>query len=304
MMLSIPLLAFAGNWQAAAVLLVIERAGKALRTPARDAILSHAAKAVGRGTGFGLHEALDQIGAFIGPLLFTVVFLLKGSYREGFILLGAPALLSLIFLFRARRKAPSPERFEAFKPVAGKGLPRAFYLYTLFTFLTAAGFANFQLISYHFKVQAVVPDIQIPVFYAMAMAVDAAVAIPIGKAYDRRGPSLLAISPLLAMPLPFLAFSGNYGLVLAGIALWGVIMGVHETIIRAAIADLVPPGRRGVAYGAFNTAYGLAWLMGGWLMGLLYDVSLNYVFLMVAGLQTASLVVFFFVRKGLLRGGS
>lgn len=126
----------------------------------------------------------------------------------------------------------------------------------IFTFLSVAGFANFQLISYHFKVGGIVPDAQIPPFYVAAMAVDMVVAPVVGRAYDRAGLRSLAAAPLLAAALPFLAFSGSYGLVMAGVVLWGAAMGVHETVMRAAIADLTPIGRRGTAYGVFNAVYG------------------------------------------------
>ena len=66
---AVPLLALAGRWEIAALLLLLERLGKAVRTPARDAMLSHAATQVGRGWGFGFHEAMDQIGAVSGPLM-------------------------------------------------------------------------------------------------------------------------------------------------------------------------------------------------------------------------------------------
>jgi predicted MFS family arabinose efflux permease len=113
LLLSIPLLAFAGHWQLAAVLIILERIGKAIRSPARDTMLSYAAKGVGRGWGFAVHEALDQIGAIVGPIVFSLVFLFHGGYREGFTLLWIPALLTLVVLTIARKKVPSPQKLEA-----------------------------------------------------------------------------------------------------------------------------------------------------------------------------------------------
>ena len=159
LVLSIPLLALAGYWQLAALLIILERMGKAVRTPARDAILSHATKQVGRGWGFALHEALDQVGGIVGPLIFYVIFLLKGSYSEGFTILWIPSLLMLGFLVIARRKVPASEKLEIPEGtnLSGKevkrGLPRIFWLYTTFAFLSVAGFSHFQIISYHFKTQ-------------------------------------------------------------------------------------------------------------------------------------------------------
>jgi len=301
LLISIPLLAFAGYWQLAALLIILERMGKAIRSPARDTMLSYAAKGVGRGWGFAVHEALDQIGAVIGPLAFSLVLLYHGTYREGFTLLWIPALLTLAVLAIARRKFPSPQKLETPEEVSrqdikGK-LPRVFWLYTIFTLFSVAGFANFQLISYHLKVQAIVPDAQIPMMYAIAMGVDALAALLVGKTYDRIGLISLLTVPLLTLPIPFLAFSHSYRLVLMSIILWGMVMGIQETIMRAAIADLTPVDRRGFAYGIFNTVYGAGWFLGALLMGLLYELSINYLILFTAVMELTSIPLFLLVRR-------
>ena len=295
---AVPLLAFAGLWQVAALLIIFERMGKAIRTPARDAILSHATKQVGRGLGFGIHEALDQIGAIIGPLVFSLVFLLKGGYKQGFTILWIPAVLVLLTLVIARIKVPFPEKLEISKekPMEGK-LSRVFWVYTLFTFLSVAGFANFQLISYHLKVQSIISDVQIPIFYAIAMGTDAVVALIIGRAYDRVGLKTLLTIPLLTFFIPFFAFSHSYNLIVISVILWGAVMGIHETVMRAAIADLTPIEKRGSAYGIFNTAYGLSWLFGGVIMGSLYDISVIYLILFVVLMEMISVPVFFMIRR-------
>jgi MFS family permease len=302
LLFSVPLLAFAGYWQIAAVLIILERVGKAVRTPARDTMLSYAAKGVGRGWGFAVHEALDQIGAIIGPIVFFLVFLFHGvDYHAGFSLLWIPAALTLVVLAIARKKVPSPEKLEAPSEVSKYGdkdkLPRVFWLYTVFTLFSVAGFASFQLISYHLKVQSIVPDAQIPIIYAIAMGVDALAALLVGKTYDRIGLTSLLAVPLLSLPIPFLAFSRNYGLVLVGIVLWGMVMGIQETIMRAAIADLTPIERRGFAYGAFYTALGGGWLLGAPLMGLLYEFSINYLIFFAVVMELISIPLLFLVRR-------
>ncbi len=301
LLLSIPLLAFAGHWQLAAVLIILERIGKAIRSPARDTMLSYAAKGVGRGWGFAVHEALDQIGAVIGPIVFSLVFLFRGGYREGFTLLWIPALLTLVVLAIARKKVPSPQKLEssgeASRQVDKGKLPRVFWLYTLFTFVSVAGFANFQLISYHLHVQSIVPDAQIPIVYAIAMGIDALAALLVGKTYDRIGLISLIAVPLLTLPIPFLAFSDSYSLVVVGIILWGAVMGMQETIMRAAIADLTPVARRGFAYGVFNAAYGASWFLGSALMGLLYEHSINYLVLFAVVMELISIPLFFLLRR-------
>jgi MFS family permease len=295
------LLAFAGYWQLAALLIILERMGKAIRSPARDTMLSYATKEVGRGWGFAVHEALDQIGAIIGPVVFSLVFLFHGGYREGFTLLWIPALLTLVVLAIARKKVPLPEELEAREETGKENgerkLPRVFWFYTAFTLVSVAGFANFQLISYHLKVQAVVPDAQIPIIYAIAMGIDALAALLIGKTYDKTGLMSLLTVPLLTLPIPFLAFSHSYSLVLIGMVLWGAAMGVQETIMRAAIADLTPVERRGFAYGIFNVAYGASWFLGSALMGLLYELSINYLVLFAVVMELISIPLLFVVRR-------
>jgi MFS family permease len=183
LIISIPLLAFAHFWQVAAALIILERMGKGIRSPARDAILSHATKQVGRGLGFGIHEALDQIGAVIGPLIFSTVFFLHQGYRLAFNILWVPALLCVATLLAARKRVPSPEKLEIDLSPSHTKRPKErwpseiFWHYGLFIFLSVAGFASFQIIAYHFKVQGVVPDHLIPIFYAIAMGVDALMAL-------------------------------------------------------------------------------------------------------------------------------
>jgi len=299
LILAIPLLALAGIWQVAAVFIIAERMGKAIRAPARDTILSYATKQVGRGWGFGIHEAMDQIGAVIGPLALSAVFFLQGGYRTGFAILGVSTLVTLAMLTLARKKVPAPEELEhPHTSVPDRGrLPSAFWLYTLFAFLSVGGFANFQLIAYHFSIKSIVPTAQIPLLYALAMGVDAVVALAIGKAYDRVGLVSLIALPLLTIPIPFLGFSGSYGLAIGGVVLWGAVMGIQETIMRAAIADLTPVKRRGLAYGIFNTAYGGAWFAGGLVIGILYDCSINYVIAFAVGMQIIALPIVFLLPR-------
>lgn len=304
LILSIPLLAYTNRWEWAVVLLLLERVGKAIRSPARDAILSHAAHQVGRGWGFAIHEALDQVGAVIGPLIFTAVFMQRNSYRDGFSILWIPAIMTIGALLVARLHVPAPERLEETRrpniQSAEKGnttMPRIFWTYGLFTFLSVAGFANFQIISYHLVNKAVVPTAQIPILYAVAMGVDALFALVVGKSYDKVGLKSLVIIPFITLPLPFLAFSQRYSLAVISAVLWGLVMAVHETVMRAAIADLVPIERRAFAYGIFNTIYGAAWFVSGAALGLLYDLSNIWLIAYVVVVETAALLVFYQVTK-------
>ncbi len=294
LLLSVPFLAFAGNWPLAAMFIILERMGKGIRSPARDVLLSHATAKVGHGTGFGLHEALDQIGAVVGPLIVALVFSLKNSYRLGFATLFLPGLLTLFFLTVAYKKSATltlgPGIKAKFKRPKGTKLPIPFWLYLGFSFFSVMGFVTFQLISYHFKIHSIISPTQIALYYALAMGVDAIAALIIGKIYDQIGFKCLFIIPFLTCFLPWFAFSFNCHLALGGVILWGIIIGIHETIMRAGVADLIPLDFRGTAYGLFNTSYGLAWFIGNSILGLLYSRKPNLVWPFVVLVETTSVI--------------
>lgn len=288
-LIAVPLLALAGNWPLAALLMIAERTGKAIRTPARDAMLSHATHDMGRGWGFGLHEALDQIGAVLGPLIVAAVLYTRGEYQLGFAILAIPAILALLVLVAARLLYPRPRDLEiGTPPLTTQGLGRSFWLYLAAVALIAAGFADFPLIAYHFERAAVAPAGWIPVLYAIAMGVDALAALIFGRLFDRRGLAVLIAAALLSALVAPLVFLGGFWPALAGMALWGVGMGAQESIMRAALADMVPPHRRGTAYGLFNASYGLFWFLGSAAIGLLYDRSIPALIVFAVALQLAA----------------
>lgn len=297
-LLVVPLLALAGRWEIAAILMITERLGKAIRTPARDAMLSHATHEVGRGWGFGLHEALDQIGAVLGPLIVATVLYFRESYKISFGMLFVPAILALSVLMIARLTYPSPRDFEVDSgKLEGKGLPRAFWLYLIAVALIAAGYADFPLIAYHFKKVSLISDSWIPTLYAIAMGVDALSALIFGSLFDRFGLSILIIASILSSLFAPLVFLGDFYSGLMGMALWGVGMGAQESIMRAAIAEMVPINRRGASYGIFNTGYGVFWFLGSALMGILYDTSISSLIIFSVAMQLASIPLFLVIRK-------
>lgn len=297
-MAAVPLLALAGNWEMAAVLIIAERMGKAVRTPARDTMLSHATHEMGRGWGFGLHEALDQLGATIGPLVVSAAIYFKEEYRFGFAILAVPALMSLAVLVAARLLYPHPHRFEVETlGLKSKNFPRRFWLYLLAAGLVAAGYADFPLMAYHFKKVSIASDSWIPIFYSVAMGVDALAALVLGRFFDRIGISILIFITALASLFAPLVFLGNFNLALAGTALWGVGMGAQESIMRAVVAQMVPADKRGSAYGVFNGGYGLFWFSGSVLMGVLYDWSISSLIVFSVAIQLASLPLLLAVKK-------
>lgn len=202
-MLAVPLLALAGRWEIAAVLIIVERAGKAIRNPVRDAMLSHATQQVGRGWGFGLHEAMDQIGAMLGPLIVAAVLYYKGTYQTCFAVLLIPAILTIAVLLTARALYPRPRDLESTAPeLEIKGFPRVYWLYVLAMALNAAGYADFPLIGYHLQHMATVSKDWVPVLYAVAMGVDAVAALIFGRWFDRKGLQILMLSVLISTFLP------------------------------------------------------------------------------------------------------
>ena len=299
-MSAVPLLALAPNWKVAGGLIVLERIGKAIRNPPRDVMLSHAAKHIGYGWGFGLHEALDQFGALFGPLVVAAVLARRGDYRGGFAVLLVPGLLTLIFLILARVLYPRPEDMEVTVPnVQAEGLPRTFWIYLIGAALVAAGFADFTLIAYHFEKASNISNTWVPVFYSIAMAVSGIGSLVFGKLFDRIGFWILVPLTVISATSAPLVFLGGFWLALIGSALWGLGMGVHESIIPAAVATMVPQHRRPSAYGIFIAGYGVFWFIGSVIIGKLYDVSISALIIFSVVTQLIAIPIFVYVKKRL-----
>jgi len=273
----VPLLALTGNWQVAAVLIIAERIGKGIRNPPRDAMLSHAAKDIGYGRAFGVHEALDQFGALFGPLLVALVLAVSHhDYQVAFASLAVPAVIMLSLLAVARSLYPRPQDLAAGPAqVTTEGLPRVFWVYLGGAALAAAGFADFPLIAYHFQRAGTVSSALTPVFYAVAMAVSGIGSLVLGRVFDRVGIGVLVPLTIVAAAYAPLAFLGGFWTVLVGVSLWGLGMGVQESLIPAAVAPMVSPDRRASAYGLFTGVYGTAWVFGSIVIGVLVSVSVS-----------------------------
>jgi len=294
----VPLLALAGNWQVAAVLIIAERIGKGIRNPPRDAMLSHAAKDIGYGWAFGLHEALDQFGALFGPLLVALVLAVSHhDYKVAFASLAVPAAIMLSLLGVARVLYPRPQDLAAGPaPAAGDGLPRVFWIYVGGAALAAAGFADFPLIAYHFQHAGTVSPALTPVFYAVAMAVSGAGSLILGKVFDRAGIGVLVPLTIIAALYAPLAFLGGFWAILVGVSLWGLGMGVQESLIPAAVAPMVSPDRRAFAYGLFTGIYGTAWVAGSIVIGVLVSVSLGGLVAFCVASELAAIPLILIVR--------
>ncbi len=290
-MAAVPLLALAGNWEVAALLIIAERVGKATRNPPRDAMLSHAAKEMGYGWGFGVHEALDQFDALFGPLLVALVLAVSNhDYKLAFAALAVPAVITVSLVLVARRFFPRPHELSAGPAeVTTSGLPRVFWIYLAGAALVAAGLADFPLIAFHFGQARTVAAPVVPVLYAVAMAVSGTGSLIFGKLFDRSGIGVLIPLTVIGAVYAPLVFLGGVWPAVIGVALWGLGMGVQESIIPAAVAPMVSADRRASAYGLFTGAYGTAWVLGSVAIGVLFGVSLGAVTAFAVAAQLAAI---------------
>ena len=312
--LAVPALALVGEhgWLAACGLLIVQRMGKAIKKPAKDTIMSFAASQEGVGKSFGIQEVLDQIGAFLGPVLLYLVMLLKtdGStfrvYSLCFAVLAVPGAVTIFLLVLTKRRFPNPEQFEpAPKEYVPFRLKKPFLLYIAGISLFAFGFIDYSIIVMHVsntyaglatglaETSSLVNTGTLPLLYAGAMLVDAASALIFGFLYDKKGVSALVWSTVLSAPFAVFIFAArSVPAVLAGIALWGVGMGAQESILKAAVTRMVPKSSRATGYGIFECAFGAAWFLGSWLMGVLYGVSVPAMICVSVAAQLAAIPLY------------
>jgi MFS family permease len=294
----VPAMAFAGNWQMAALLVAIERTGKSLRGPARDVLLSEATSKIGHGWGFGVHAAMDQTGAVLGPLLMVVAVARSQHFGPAFLRLAIPAAGALVALLVARAVYPNAGA-SAPRPAKQQVLPKVFWMYIAAAGVLACGFVDFPLLAYHFQKMALAKPAMIPLMYAGAMGVNGLTALIFGKLFDRFGIQILSFGilvSLLALPLGFLG--GTSGAI-ASVACWAAGLGVQDASLRSGIAQVVSMNKRGTAFGAFNGVYGVAWFLGSAVMGLLYDHSLVALVVFGVAMQLAAAALFFRLRHPL-----
>jgi predicted MFS family arabinose efflux permease len=270
----IPLLGLCGNWQMAAIVIVLERTGKAIRNPAANFMMSRAGEHIGQGWAFGLQQAMDNAGAVAGPLIVALVLAHHGGYEHAFFWLAIPAALTLISVFVTASRFPYAGHIVSENLHLKFALPRAYWLYAASSALVAFGFADFSLIAYHFKQAHIVSDTMIPILYAVAMAASGIGALLFGIAFDKRGFAIFPSAILAAALVTPLAFLGGHDLAIIGAALWGLALGAQTSILSAGVAKIVPEHSRARAYGFFSGIFGVSWFAGSAVMGLLYDKSL------------------------------
>jgi len=294
---SVPLMALAPNALIAGSLVFSERLGKGLRAPARDALLAKAGHELGHGKAFGLHEFLDQLGAVLGPLAVAAAVAYSG-YRLGFGILVVPAVLALLFLWRASGIGDAERKAGR---IAGKlKFDKRYYLYLAFSVVTVMGFAHNILYAYHLQYTHRLSPVAIPILFAFTMGVDGVVALACGWLYDKYGLKVLMLLPLFTVPAtPLLFLSPSPALIWLGGGLWGAAMGLQDATMRSGVATLTPENIRGTAYGIFDAVYGTAWLIGSLLLGWLYGVSPQALVIAAVVFQIAALPLLFITLRGL-----
>ncbi|MGI6231979.1 MAG: MFS transporter [Prevotella sp.] len=306
---AVPALALVGphGWIAACALLIVQRMGKAIKKPAKDTIMSFAATQQGAGKSFAIQEMLDQLGAFLGPLLLYVIMLFKSSgstferYSFCFACLAIPGAITLILLWLTKRKFPNPENFEPDPKTFPKfKMRKGFILYIIGISCFAFGFIDYALVVMHISRTGIFSATELPLLYSGAMLIDALSALVFGWLFDRHGTLALIVSTLLSAPFPLLIFMGHSECVfILGILLWGIGMGAQESILKAAVATMVPKQSRATGYGLFECSFGVFWFLGSWLLGVLYDTSVTAMVAVSMGAQLAAIPFFLTTHKAL-----
>ena len=315
MLFFVPLMGLTQNWNVLFVLILMERIGKAIRNPSKDTVLSAISEnQVGVGFAFGLQEALDQVGAFLGPLIFTAVFYFTGKntlaeYSLGYKFLFIPFVLLMLFLYYSYRVISKGNLLgeEYGREFKSEKLKPIFWMYMAFTFFATLGFLNFSTLGYHMKSQNILTDGKITLIYSVAMIVDALTALIVGRLYDKLkeksgkkdgGILVLGAIPVVTLLLPFFGLTMSKSLIIVSMIIFGIIMGTHETIMRSAIADITPFDKRGTGYGVFNTGYGLALFLGATITGYLYDKNLNStILIMTVVCEIIAAIIFIKMKK-------
>lgn len=303
--LSVPLIGVTGVMAPALLLYGTERLGKAIRSPAKDTLLSHASAQTGRGSAFGVHQALDQTGAVLGPLLLAVVLgWREGDYRLAFAVLAVPGVLVLALLFWLRHRVPDPLVYEDTEPHASSApsgaeslpagldpqpLPRIYWQYAAAIALLSCGIASFPLLAYHAQTTGLLTDAQVPILFAVAMFVDGVSGLVMGRVYDRRGPWTLLAVPIAAAGSA-IAFLDTVLWVWVGVAVWGVVNGVLDSTVKAVVTELVPSRTRAVAFGWLAFVRGAGLLVAGGVLGVAYDQGIAYVITLIVAANVAALL--------------
>ncbi len=292
-LLSVPAMALAGHWWVAAALMLSERIGRGMRKPSVETMLSYTTQELGKGWVYAVNNALDETGAALGPLLVALVLMGSGSYRMGFAVLLASAVLAVGTLAAARIGFPLPSKLEVHSPSTHiEGFVKSYWLYMAAGTFFAAGLTSFELISVHLLAHGVVPSGWLPVYLSIATVGGIFASLVLGRLFDRAGIVAVVLGVVLSALFSPLVFFGGPVAVLVGLLLWGVGYATQDTLLKAVIASVLPRGKRNLAFGLFYTGYGSGWLLGSIATGLLYEPSRVGLVVFCVACQLASVPLF------------
>ncbi len=289
---SVPPLALASDWRQVLGLVVAERVGKGLRTPCRDVVLAEVSEVMGRGKGFGIHEVADQVGAIVGPAVIAAIASYVGI-KNAFLSLAIPAAVSMALVVGAYASYPRVESLEA--PAEGFrvwGVVRGKFLrFLVATSLLGLGFVPWSVLSFVGAREGLSVGF-LAIAYSIAMAVDAAIALPMGWLYDKLGPRVLAVAPLACSLAPIALLGRGRAWMILCAASWGACMGVLESAFRAAVAEMVEPRYRAAAYGLAYFVFGISWLACGVYSGYVVQVAPHALPLVTSAFLIASTIAY------------
>lgn len=274
--LSKPLFAMASTVGIVLTARLLDRVGKGVRGAPRDALVADMAPPHLLGAAFGLRQSLDTIGAFLGPLLAVGLMLLwSNDFQAVFWVAVIPGLMAVALLFFGLREPERRREGKRINPIRRENLKRLggpyWWVVGIGAVFTLARFSEAFLVLR--AQQSGIPLALVPLVMVAMSLIYALSAYPFGKLSDRMshtGLLALGLVVLIAADL-VLAADDHWGVVMAGVALWGIHMGITQGLLATMVADSAPADLRGTAYGFFNLVSGLAMLVASAIAGLIWD---------------------------------
>ena len=294
--LSKPLFALAGSTGVVLTARLLDRAGKGIRGAPRDALVADLAPPHLRGAAFGLRQSLDSVGAFLGPLIGVGLMLLwANDFRAVFWVAVIPGVLAVALLLVGIREPERPSQVQRRNPIRRDNLVRLSPAYWsvvgIGAVFTLARFSEAFLVLR--ALQTGIPTALVPLVMVAMGGVYALTAYPFGKLSDRVSHRWMLAAGLTVLALADLVIAGGQGWIalLAGVALWGVHMGMTQGLLAAMVADTAPADLRGTAFGFFNLVSGVALLASSVIAGLLWDrLGASWTFYAGAGFSLLALL--------------
>lgn len=287
-----PLFALARTWVDALIVRTLDRIGKGIRTPPRDALISQSVREPEAGKAFGIHRTLDQLGAVLGPTLAFLVTQIYG-YRLLFLLSFIPASAALLILGLLVVEVEGSRRERKLLEEAGKVFEGRFLLLIGSLIIFNLGAYNFSFILVR-ATELGIPEAAAPLVYMLINLVHAAVGFPSGILADKLGRErilALGIGLFASSSLMLMYSSGGWVYSLLTATVFGAYQGIYDTTSRAVVPKYVPEELRGTAYGVYYLVVGLSFLAGMSTVGFLWDTyGIQPAFTYSFAMSTVSLI--------------